>query len=140
MKRPRTLWVAAAWAGLVVIVGAWVPWRPTKPNGRTGGPAVKAEQYVVVQNGDDLEVMTRSEFLALKKSATEKYKQDMKDYKEAVKQAKKNKEKFDGPKPVKVEPKQVGSSYKTKEEADTACEKRKRDKDEGKGDQKPAKS
>ena len=100
--------------------------------------AAKAEPYVVVQTGDDLQVMTRSEFVAAKKSAAEKYKQDMKDYKEAKKQAAKSKEKFDGPKPVKVEPKQVGATFKTKDEADKACEKRKREKEEGKGDKKPA--
>ena len=72
------------------------------PHGRSGGGAAKAEPYVVVQTGDDLQVMTRSEFIAAKKSAAEKYKQDMKDYKEAKKQAAKSKEKFDGPKPVKA--------------------------------------
>ena len=87
------------------------------PRGRTGGAGSKAEPYVVVETGDDVQVMTRSEFLAAKKSAVDKYKQDMKDYKEAVKAAKKSKEKFDGPKPVKVEPKQVGATYKTKDEA-----------------------
>ena len=104
------------------------------------GGAVKAEPYVVVQTGDDLQVMTRSEFLAAKKSALDKYKQDKKDYDDAKKQAAKNKEKFDGPKPVKVLPKQVGSTYKTKEEADKACEKRRQEKEEGKGDKKPASS
>ncbi len=138
MKRPRTLLVAAALAGLVGVIG--VMDAAAQPPRRTGSAAAKVDPYVVVQNGDDLEVMTRSEFLALKKSAAEKYKQDLKDYKEAVKQAKKNKEKFDGPKPVKVEPKQVGSTYKTKDEADTACEKRKREKEEGKSEKKTAPS
>jgi len=138
MKRPRTLLVAVAFAGLVGVVGVWSA--AAQPRSRPGGAAVKVEPYVVVQNGDDLEVMTRSEFLALKKSAAEKFKQDMKDYKEAKKQAAKNKEKFDGPKPVKVEPKQVGATFKTKDEADAFCEKRKREKEEGKSEKKTAHS
>jgi hypothetical protein len=138
MKRPRTLLVAAAFAGLVGVVGVWNA--AAQPHGRAGTPTVKAEPYLVVQTGDDLQVMTRSEFLALKKSAKEKYKQELTQYNQDKKDAAKKKEKFDGPKPLKVEPKQIGATFKTKDEADAFCEKRKREREEGKSEKKAAHS
>jgi hypothetical protein len=59
-------------------------------------------------------------------------------YNKAKKEAAKKKEKFDGQKPVKVEPKQVGGTFKTKEEAEKECEKRRGEQKDGNGGKKTA--
>jgi hypothetical protein len=59
--------------------------------GKSAAP--KAESYLVVQIGDDMSVVKKSDLAKLKKDAAQKYKDEMKQYNDAKKEAAKNKDK-----------------------------------------------
>ena len=60
----------------------------------------KTETYVVVQVGDDIKVVTKTDLKTLQKRTDDEDKQNLKKYEDAKKEAKENKEKFDMPKPL----------------------------------------
>lgn len=134
MKRRQTLlvlFVAVVAAALIGVATPQVNAQGRRPGG--AGPAAKAERFVVVQIGDDLEVMTTVDLTAKKKALKEQYKEEMAKFNQAKKEAAKKKEKFEGEKPIKIEPKQIGTTFKTREEAEAFCEKKRQER-EGKGD------
>ena len=83
-------------------------------------PVPRAETYSVVQIGDEVKVVKKSELAALKKSAAEDYKRAMKEYKDAKKEAAKNKDKSTD-KPALEKPIQqkivVKKTFKNEDEA-----------------------
>ena len=85
----------------------------------------KAESYVVVQIGDEMSIVKKSDLAKMKKDAAQKYKDEVKQYNDAKKEAAKNKDKGTDKaaleKPVK--PKiAVKKTCKTEEEAKTWLE------------------
>ncbi|MCE5268450.1 MAG: hypothetical protein LLG00_11245 [Planctomycetaceae bacterium] len=139
MKRLNVVLVAILFAAFVGILGACATEaQAARPAPKGSGPAPKSERYIVVQIGDEFEVMTPSELKTRRASLKEQYKQELNKYNQDKKDAAKKKEKFEGAKPVELKPKQLGPTFKTKEEAETFCEKKRQDKNEGKGDKKPA--
>ncbi len=90
---------------------------------RTATP--KPETYSVIQIGDEMKVIKKSELAALKKSAAEDYKRAMKEYKETKKEAAKNKDKATD-KPALEKPVQqkivIKKTFKTEQEANTWME------------------
>jgi hypothetical protein len=96
--------------------------------GRPGakGTGSKAELYAVVQIGDEIKVISKSEVNAEKDRLRKQFTQDKKTYEDAKKEAAKNKEKFDEPKPesrnytLRV----LKSSCKTEQEANDYRDKR----------------
>lgn len=95
----------------------------TKRAAATATP--KAETYSVVQIGDDIKVVKKSELAALKKSNTEEYKKAVKEYNAAKKEAAKSKDK-DKPaleKPVKRKIVDLAKkTFKTEQDANTWME------------------
>jgi hypothetical protein len=85
--------------------------------------AEKVELYVVVDIDGELSVMTKTEQVELSKKAVADFKESMKAYAEARKEAAKNKEQFDEPKPVMQKVKAMGRPYKTQELAEAQMEK-----------------
>jgi hypothetical protein len=78
----------------------------------------KNETYTVVQIGDDIKVVKKSELTTLQKTTTEEDKKTLKAYEDAKKEAKKNHEKYDAPKPLPRKVKKLSSKpFKTIEEA-----------------------
>ena len=94
----------------------------------------KVEMYAVVQIGEELSVVKKSDLANLKKSTAEEDKKKMKDYEEAKKAATKNKESFDLPKPVKRSVKILKNSLKSEQAANDWKEKFLREKDGSKSD------
>ncbi len=87
----------------------------------------KTETYAVVQIGEDVKVIRKSELATLKKSNAEEYKRAMKEYKDAKKEAAKSKDKAtDKPaleKPVQRKIVDVAKkTFKTEQEANTWME------------------
>jgi acetylglutamate synthase len=76
------------------------------------------EQYMVVQVGDDISVISKSQLTEEKKRIAQEYKDEMKTYELAKKDAVKKKEKFDQPKPTKHIVKILKNSLKSEQEAD----------------------
>jgi hypothetical protein len=85
--------------------------------------ATKTETYSVVQVGDEIKVVKKSEMMTFQKGLADAYKQEMKTYNEAKKEASKKKEKLDMPKPVKPTVKTLKPSLKSQQEAEDWCEK-----------------
>lgn len=81
------------------------------------------ELFVVVDIAGELSVMKRAEQIALSKQVVVDLKEGMKAYIAAKKEAAKNKETFDQPKPVLKKVKLVGRPYKTQELAEAQMEK-----------------
>jgi hypothetical protein len=117
MKRRSLLPVAIALAMFISLLWGPLLCAQTKtPKGKTPKP----ESYIVIQTGDDFEVVKQSELAARKKKASEKFQQDLKAYQTAKKEAVKTKEKFDMPRPVETRIKRVGSkTFKTQADAET---------------------
>ncbi|MEN6448891.1 MAG: hypothetical protein ABFC96_00230 [Thermoguttaceae bacterium] len=125
MKRPLGWLAVTVVLGLVGISGVW----NANAQGRhapAGG--VKQERFVAVQTGEEVQVMTSSEYVSAKKAAQTQYAQEVAKYNQDKKEAAKRKEKFQGQKPVKVEPKKIGGPFKSKEDAEAFVEKRMQDK------------
>jgi hypothetical protein len=87
---------------------------PAKAPAKSTG---KADTYCVVQVGDEVSVARKSDVAGLRKSAAEEDKRAMKEYEAAKKEAKKNKEKFDTPKPTLRKVKILKDGFKTEQEA-----------------------
>ena len=85
--------------------------------------ATKVEMYSVVQVGDEVKVLKKSELITFQKGLADAYKQEMKAYNEAKKEAGKKKEKLDMPKPVKPIVKTLKTLLKSQQEADDWREK-----------------
>jgi hypothetical protein len=81
-------------------------------------PTGKGEVYCVVQVGDEVSVIRKSELKNLQKSTKDEDKQRKKDYDQAKKEAKTAKEKADlGKPPVPRTPKLLKGSFKSEDEA-----------------------
>ncbi|MEN6406367.1 MAG: hypothetical protein ABFC77_07845 [Thermoguttaceae bacterium] len=81
------------------------------------GAATKVETFVIVQVGDEVKVVPKSGLIELQRTINDTFKQDTKTYQEAKKEATKNKEKFDQPKPVKPVVKKLKEGIKNEQEA-----------------------
>ena len=89
---------------------------------RAAGTATpKAESYSVVQIGDEMSVVKKSELVKLRKDVAQKYKEDMKQYKAAMKEAAKSKDKGADKAPEKpIQSKiVVKKTFKSEDEAKT---------------------
>jgi hypothetical protein len=93
--------------------------QPRRSGGANGG-AAKAEVWAVFKIGDDVSVDKQSELKSLKKKADDDYKQEMSQYKEAIKAGGKGgKNKSDAPKkPVKRTVKLLKGGFKTQQAAE----------------------
>lgn len=78
--------------------------------------------YVVFQVGMDFEVVKKSEAKGRKKNIEDQYRAEFKAYNEAKKSARKAKESFTAPKPVKPLVKVYKKSFKSEAEARTYCD------------------
>ena len=87
----------------------------------------KVETYAVIQIGEEIKVIPRSQLTSENKRVDEDYKRDMKAYKDAGK----GKDKVEIPKPVKKKV-VLKKSCKNKDEADEYVKKLSQDKDEPK--------
>ena len=120
---------------MALVVSPLLAGPPRAAGGAAGGrpgiktAAAKSEPYAVVQIGDEIKVIRKSEVNEEKKRIAEEYKQKMKTYEEAKKEATKNKEKLEEPKPDKRDytMRVLKSSCKTEQEANDYCEKRKQE-------------
>jgi hypothetical protein len=98
----------------------------------------KTETYVVVQVGDELRVIPKSQLKDLQKSTADEDKQNSKKYDDDKKAAMKKKEKFDQPKPVKRSVKTLKSGLKTEQDAEAFKEKHLQEKETSKTGKKTA--
>ena len=114
--------MALAWLGLAGPSAATAQQPGRAPKGRTAAapaamanptPYAKSESYSVVQVGDEIRVVRKSELANLKKSVAEDYKRDMKIYQDS----KKGKDKAATTKPIKSEVKILKQTCKTEQEA-----------------------
>jgi hypothetical protein len=121
MKRRSLFLVAIALATFASLLWGPLLCAQTKtPKAKTPKP----ESYIVIQTGDEFEVIKLSELAARKKKVTEKFQQDQKAYKQAKTDAIKTKEKFDQKPPKLVLPKKVGATFKTQADAEAYRDKR----------------
>jgi hypothetical protein len=85
----------------------------------------KVETYSVVQDGDELKIIKKSELAKLKKDAAQKYKEELKQYNDAKKEAVKSKDKG-ADKPALEKPVKhtivAKKTFKTEQEAKTWME------------------
>jgi hypothetical protein len=91
--------------------------------------APKVESYVVVQIGDEVKVVTKSELKNLTKTVRDEDKKRKEDYEKDKKTAAKNKEKFDTPKPSTRKVTKL-KEFKSEQEANDWLEKHPRGKEE----------
>ncbi len=107
-----------SWTLLSILAGAaWA----AKPRSPTTPPPTKNEAYSVIQVGQEVKVVKKSEVKAEEKSVKDRYQRDMKAYQEAKKSAGKNKDAASqAVKPDKANYvfKILKASCKTKDEAD----------------------
>ncbi len=89
---------------------------PTGKTG-TGKPAGKVETYCVVQIDDEVSVIKKANLAGLRKSTAEEDKRAAKEYENAKKEAKKNKEKFDTTKPIPRKVKMLKDGFKSEQDA-----------------------
>ena len=91
---------------------------PAKRTDKAQGAAAKNETFSVVQVGDEVQVIKKSELTNLKKTTADEDKRRRKQYDDAKKEAVKNKDHADpGKAPVKRLVKLLRSSFKTEQEA-----------------------
>jgi hypothetical protein len=123
----------AVLAGAAVIALATNLWTATSEAAprREKVAAAKPEVYVVVQIGDEVSVVRKTELTTLKKSTTEDDARKKKEYSEAKKAAVKSKDKTDLGKPPVKRSVRVLKEFKSQEEANSFAEKRKEGKDTG---------
>jgi hypothetical protein len=114
MKSVLTMAVAIV-VGLAATVGNGAAKRTEKAPAKAA--ASKAESFVVVQIGDQMQVVKKSELTSLRKSTAEEDKKAKKDYDEAKKTAAKNKDKADLGKPPAHRKVIVKKSFKSEQEA-----------------------
>jgi hypothetical protein len=108
-------------SALALVAGVWTATSRAVERGKPA--ATKTETYSVVQVGDEIKVVKKSEMMTFQKGLADAYKQEMKTYNEAKKEASKKKEKLDMPKPVKPTVKTLKPSLKSQQEAEDWCEK-----------------
>jgi ribosomal protein L14E/L6E/L27E len=117
----------------LLLLGLWTSIVDAAPGGAGRGPmdrgpgaaaGGKAEQYAVIQIGEDVKAVPKSRVNEEKKRIADQYKQDKKAYDEAYKAAIKNKEKPDMPKPDKkaYTVKVLKTSMKTEQDANAWIE------------------
>jgi hypothetical protein len=118
----------------LLLLGLWTSIGASAPKSPAGGrmdhgpgaaaAGAKAEQYAVIQIGEDVKAVPKSRVNEEKKRIADQYKQDKKAYDEAYKAAIKNKEKPDMAKPDKKTyvVKVLKSSMKTEQDANTWIE------------------
>ena len=118
---PRLAMAAAAvlaaslWA--VTSDGATHEQRSSTHSNKTS--SAKPEMYAVVKIGEEIKVVKKSEVAGLRKTIAEDHKRDMKAYLAAKKEAGKNKEKSDLPRPVLQKMTILKNAFKTEQEANT---------------------
>ena len=95
-----------------------------QPRGK-GSNKKQVVYYVVIQNGNDFEVVKKSDVSALKKKVEAQYRAELKAYNEAKKSARKAKESFATPKPIKPIVKVHKKTFKSEAEARTYCDRMK---------------
>jgi hypothetical protein len=92
-----------------------------KPEKRA--PKEKPSIYIIVQLNEEYQVIRKDELKNFNKSQMEQHKSAEKAYAEAKKEAKKSKQKFDQPKPVRPIIKTISGQYTSKEKADEQANK-----------------
>jgi hypothetical protein len=86
-------------------------------------PAPQQPVYVVVQTGDALSVMTKTDFEAKKKSADEDFKKAHAQWEKDKKAAEEAKKPFSTPEPKLMAPEVKGGDHQNKADADAAMAK-----------------
>jgi hypothetical protein len=95
-------------------------------------PAPKKEKpptYLIMQIDDEFEVIDAKEYTSRTKEIAQKFKEDSKSWSERSLEAKREKQKFDEPKPKQPKTKKLPGTYTSREDADKAREKAKEDHD-----------
>ena len=96
-------------------------YRQDKPEKRA--TKEKPSIYIIVQLNEEYQVIRKDELKNFNKSQMEQHKSAEKAYAEAKKEAKKTKQKFDQPKPVRPIIKTISGQYTSKEKADEQANK-----------------
>ena len=86
-------------------------------------PKEKPSIYIIVQLNEEYQVIRKDELKDFNKSQMEQHKSAEKAYAERKKEAKKTKEKFTDPKPVRPIIKTISGQYTSKEKADEQANK-----------------
>jgi hypothetical protein len=120
-KLARFALVVTLFFAVSAIAGA--AYQKEKPEKPPKGPREKPSIYIIVQLNEDFQVMRKEELKEFRKSQTEQFKAAEKGYKQAQKDAKKAKEKFDQPKPVRPIIKPIAGEYTNKEKAEEQANK-----------------
>jgi hypothetical protein len=107
-----------------LIAGLWTTASVAAPKHAEKSATPKPELYTVVQIGDEVQVIKKSELTNLRKTTAEEDKKAKKDYDEAKKSAAKSKDKSDlGKPPVKRSVKVLKDSLKSEQDAQEWMEK-----------------
>jgi hypothetical protein len=114
MKRYAKLAVAMTVASIAV---AWMAFDATAATAAKAA-AQRKEVYMVVQIGDDISVIAKSQQNEEQKRVALQYKDELKAYEQAKKEATKNKEKGELVKPVKHIVKILKNGLKSQQEAE----------------------
>jgi hypothetical protein len=88
---------------------------PQKKEGKGG--STETESFAVVQIGSDVRIVRQARLAALQQRLEDDYQSQLQSYEEARKAAARNKQKFEGKKPVKEAFKVLGKDLKSEEEA-----------------------
>jgi acetylglutamate synthase len=108
---------AKSMAAMMIALTA-VAWALASDSADAKAATQKKELYMVIQVGDDISVIPKSQLTEENKRVAQEYKEELKTYEQAKKEAVKKKEKLEQPKPTKHLVKILKNGLKSEQEAD----------------------